>query len=75
MKQLKESKRPIVLTVEGKVQAVLQDAYQFQRLMDLAARADATEGIRQGVEDLASGRHRPAREAMEEFRREHGIPR
>jgi PHD/YefM family antitoxin component YafN of YafNO toxin-antitoxin module len=75
MKQLKESKRPIVLTVEGKVEAVLQDAQTYQRLMDIAARVEASEGIRQGVDDLASGRHRPAREALEEFRVKHGIPR
>ncbi len=75
MKQLKESKRPIVLTVEGKVEAVLQDAETYQRLMDIVARADASEGIRQGTDDLARGRHRPAREALAEFRNRHGIPR
>ena len=75
MKQLKQDKRPIFLTVEGEVEAVLQDAGTYQRLMDIAARADAREGIRQGMDDLARGQHRPAREALEEFRSKHGIPR
>jgi prevent-host-death family protein len=75
MKQLKKSKRPVVLTVNGKAAAVVQDAGAYQRLLDLAARADEEEGIRQGLEDVAHGRTRPARAFFEEFRREHGIPR
>lgn len=35
----------------------------------------AEEGIRQGLEDVAHGRTRPAREALDEFRQKHGIPR
>ena len=75
MKELKKHKRPVVLTVKGKAEAVVQDAGSYQRLLDIAAKADATEGIRQGMEDLRQGRHRPAREALDEFRRTRGIPR
>ena len=49
MKQLRKSKRPVVLTVKGKAAAVVQDAEAYQRLLDIAARADAEEGIRQGL--------------------------
>jgi len=75
MKQLKKSKRPIVLTVNGKAEAIVQDAKAYQRLLDIAARADDEEAIRQGLDDIAHGRTRPAREVFEEFRRKHGIPR
>ena len=75
MKQLKKTKRPVVLTVNGKAAAIVQDAEAYQRLLDIAARADEEEGIRQGLEDVAHGRTRPAREFFEEFRRKHGIPR
>jgi len=34
MKQLKETKRPIILTVNGKPEAVLQDPAAYQRLLD-----------------------------------------
>ena len=40
MKQLKRTKRPVVLTVTGKAAAVVQDAEACQRLLDVAARAD-----------------------------------
>ncbi len=74
MKQLKKSKRPVVLTVKGKAAAIVQDAEAYQRLLDIAARADATEGIRQGLEEARRGKGRPAREFFAEFRAKHGIP-
>ena len=75
MKQLRKSRRPVVLTVKGKAAAVVQDAHAYQRLLDIAARADAAEGIRQGLEDAKKGKVRPAREFFGEFEAEHGIPR
>jgi prevent-host-death family protein len=75
MKQLKKTKKPLLLTVNGKAEAVVQDAEAYQRLLDIAAHADAQEGIRQGREDVEKGRVRPAREALELFRRNRAIPR
>lgn len=75
MKQLKKSKRPVVLTVKGKAAAIVQDAEAYQRLLDIAAQADVYEAIRQGLDDVANGRTRPARDVFEEIRKKHGIPR
>lgn len=74
LKHLKKSKRPVVLTVNGKAEAVVQDAQAYQRLLDIAARADVFEAIRQGLDDAAHGRTRPAREVFAEFRRQRDIP-
>jgi len=75
MRQLKKSKRPIVLTVNGKAEAIVQDAAAYQRLLDIAARADDDEAIRQGLDDVKAGRTRPAREFFAEFEAKHGISR
>jgi prevent-host-death family protein len=75
LKQLRKSKRPVVLTVKGKAAAVVQDAEAYQRLLDIAAAADAREGIRQGLEDVRKGRTRPAREFFAEFEAKHGLRR
>jgi len=75
LKQLKKTKRPVVLTVNGKPEAVVQDAESYQRLLDIAARADVYEAIRQGLDDIDHGRTRPAPEVLEELRRRYGIPR
>jgi len=73
MKHLRKSKRPMVLTVNGKAAAVVQDAEAYQRLLDIAAQANAAEGIRQGLEDVRTGRVRPAREVFAEFEASHEL--
>jgi len=75
IKHLKKSKRPMVLTVNGKAAAVVQDPEAYQRLLDIAAQADANEGIRQGLEDANAGRLRAAREFFDEFEAAHGLSR
>lgn len=75
LKQIKKSKRPVVLTVNGRAAAVVQDVEAYQRLLDIAARADAREGIRQGLEDARKGRSRPAEEFFREFEALHGLSR
>ncbi len=75
MKRLKKTKRPLVLTVKGKALAVVQDVKAYQRLLDIAAKGDAHEGIRQGLEQARQGLGRDAEEFFAEFRAKHGIPR
>jgi prevent-host-death family protein len=73
MKQLKRSKRPVVLTVKGKAAAIVQDAESYQRLLDIAAEANAKEGIRQGLKEARAGMGRDAEEFFAEFEAAHGI--
>ena len=73
LKQLKKTKRPVVLTVKGKAKAVVQDAEAYQRLLDLAAEADFHEAIRQALEDIRQGKVRDAEEFFAEFEAAHGI--
>ena len=75
MQHLKDTKRPVILTVNGKAAAVVQDAEAYQHLLDLAAEASVAEGMRQGLEDMTNGRTRPAHEVFNEIRAEYGIPR
>ena len=75
MKRIKKTKRPLVLTVKGQAAAVVQDVRAYQRLLDIVSRVDVLEAIRQGSEDAAHGRTRPAREVFDEMRRRHDIPR
>jgi prevent-host-death family protein len=74
LRHIRETKRPVILTVDGKAAAVVRDAEAYQRSLDIAARAYAAEGIRQGLGDLADRRGLPAREAFDALRAEYGIP-
>ena len=75
VRQLKASRRPMVLTINGKAELVVQEAVSYQRLLDIAAQADAREGVRQGLLDISQGRTRPLREVFDEIRKEHDVPR
>lgn len=75
MKLLKRNRRPVILTVKGKAAAVVQDAKAYQHLLDIAAQADAGEGIRQGLEDAKNKKVRPVREFFAEFEARHGLSR
>jgi len=58
--------------VKGRARVVVQDVEAYQRVLDIAARAYAEEGIRQGLEDSRESRHRPARKFFDEFEARHG---
>ena len=75
MRHLKDTRRPVILTVNGKAAAVVQDAEAYQHLLDLAAEANAAEGIRQGLEDLRNDRTRRANDVFDEIRTNYGIRR
>jgi prevent-host-death family protein len=61
MKQMKESGNPVVLTVNGKAEVVVQDAAAYQRLLALAEQAEMMEFLRQAKADADAGRTVPAR--------------
>jgi len=65
MKQLKESGNPVVLTVNGKAEVVVQDAAAYQRLMNLAEKAEMMEFLREAKADADQGRTVPAREFIQ----------
>lgn len=75
IKRLAETGDPLVLTVNGKAELVVQDVGSYQRILERIDRAQAIEGIQRGLEDVEHGRTQPADEAFERIRRKHDIPR
>ncbi len=63
LKQLKETGEPVVLTINGKAELVVQDAASYQKLMDIAQHADEMESLRIAIEEMRAGKGRPI-EAM-----------
>ncbi len=56
VEQLKETGEPVVLTINGKAELVVQDATAYQKLLQIADEARVLDGIRQGIEDMNAGR-------------------
>ena len=72
--ELKKTGRPHILTVNGRAEVVVQDVTSYQRLLDLAERAAAIEGIRRGLESAARGEGRPVDEVFADLRSRYGLP-
>jgi PHD/YefM family antitoxin component YafN of YafNO toxin-antitoxin module len=70
---LNESKEPLLLTVNGRVQAVLVDPVTFQQMEERVERERFMAAILEGEKDIAEGRTRPAAEVFEELRIKHGF--
>jgi prevent-host-death family protein len=70
LKQLKDTGEPVVLTINGKAELVVQDAASYQRLLNLAEEANVIEGIRRGLQDVAAGRTQPIADAFADIRRD-----
>jgi prevent-host-death family protein len=70
--RIRKTGNPMVLTINGKAEFVVQDAEAYQALLD---RVEALEGIQRGVADVRAGRTRAAQQVFDKTRRKHGIPR
>ena len=68
LRQLKESGHPVVLTINGKAELVVQDTASYQKLVELAERAKELEITRQSVADMRAGKGRLAEEMLAEMR-------
>ena len=75
VEKLKASGQPLVLTVDGEAELVVQEASSYRRMLEHLDRAQAMEGIREGLASMERGEGRPAEEVFEGIRRRHRIPR
>ena len=71
IKRLTESKRPEILTVNGKAAVVVQDAETYEKMATLADYAESLQNIRQALSEQG----RPLSEFSKEFEARHGISR
>ena len=69
LKRLKASGRPEVLTVNGKAELIVQNAAAYEETLD------AIRGIQRGLDGMKAGTGKPFRQALDEIRARHKIPR
>jgi PHD/YefM family antitoxin component YafN of YafNO toxin-antitoxin module len=68
LRQLKETGHPVVLTINGKAELVVQDSASYQKLIELADRAERMEALRASIDDMRAGRVIPAEDVLAEMR-------
>lgn len=64
MKHMKKTGRPLVLTINGKAEAVLLDTATYQEVAD---HLDAVASVRRGLAQAKKGEGRPADDVMAEL--------
>ena len=72
--QMKQTHRPVVLTVNGKAELVVQDTESYRQILDRLEQFEVAEAIRFGISAVEEGRVRPARQAFRELQEKLGIP-
>ena len=69
--RLKETKTPLVLTVNGRAELVVQDAASYQEMLDRLENAETMAALRRGLKDAEAGRLIPLDEAVKKLRAKH----
>jgi prevent-host-death family protein len=75
LERMRDTGNPVVLTINGKAEVVVQDAASYQKLLDYIDEMEALEGIKRGLADVEAGRVTPLEKFEKDFRKKHGIPR
>jgi len=74
MRQMKKTKEPVVLTVNGKAAVVIQDAVSYQKLLELKERSEVVEILRQRLASRSRKKGRQAEDFFNEFFARNDIP-
>jgi prevent-host-death family protein len=67
IEQLKETGKPIVLTINGKAELVVQDAGSYQKLLEIAERLETIEALKPAVEEMKAGKGESAEKIFAEL--------
>ncbi len=73
MTRMKDNGHPVVLTINGKAELVVQDAVSYQRLLEQAERAEMMDFLLQSRQDIEAGRTEPALEALQRLAKKHQL--
>jgi prevent-host-death family protein len=71
--RLKEKKTPLVLTVNGRAELVVQDAESYQALLDRLEEAEGTAAVREGIAQIKRGEGIPWPTAKKKLLKKHGF--
>lgn len=75
VKKIKKSGNPLVLTVNGKTELIVQDAESYQRMLMLLDRAETIEAVREGLESVRKGKTMSLDQFDKKMRKKIRIPK
>lgn len=75
MEQVRQTRRPLMLTADNEPSIVLQDAASYRELVERLEALEMIHDVHVGIDDLAAGRTVPMEEALEQLRTEFDLHR
>ena len=75
LERMRSTGHPLVLTINGKAELVVQDASSYRKLLDRVEELETIAGIQRGLAAVAAGEVTPLRQFEEELRAKHGLQR
>lgn len=73
VEQLKKSKSPLILTVNGKAELVVVSAEDYEEMTERLEQAETVSAINKGIEAFENGEYLSAREALTNLKEKYGI--
>ncbi|WP_233787040.1 type II toxin-antitoxin system Phd/YefM family antitoxin [Dulcicalothrix desertica] len=67
IEQLRETGEPMVLTVDGKAEVVVQDVKSYQKLLELVERFETIEAVEVALQQMRAGEGEPVDKAFKEI--------
>ena len=75
LEHMRSTGRPLVLTVNGKAEVVVQDTASYQKLLELAERMEAILAVERGLKDIKAGRTKTLKDVLENLGKKNGLRR
>lgn len=73
IEELKKTKNPMVLTVNGDAEIVVQDAAAYQTMLDEIERARLLQALREGIKESEAGMGIPLEKYVAEMRAKYDV--
>lgn len=74
LEEMRTNQSSLVLTVNGKAAAVVQDAEAYQGMVDRIELLESMLGLRKSLEEFEQGKAIPLDQAFQQLRDKHDIP-
>lgn len=68
LEQMRRTGKPIVLTINGKAELVVQDAGSYQKLLELAERLETIEALKPAIKEMNEGKGERLESIIQELR-------
>ncbi len=72
--QMKETRHPLMLTVDGQVEAIVLDPKSYGQIIETIEYLETVEGINRGLESMRDGHGVPAEQVLAELRQKLNLP-